>query len=105
MFNKTYFPTDASVRTVLALRCNSIMQHNTTLLAYADNRADIAIVADIVADISRTSDILVNFMGFGSITGNDIAWVLEACDRMDLYTSTAQARDTEEKFLQIKEGK
>lgn len=102
MINKTYFPVDASIRTVLALRCNSVVQHCTALLM---TERDAEVVSDIVRDISRINDIMINYIGFGSITDNDIQWLLEACDRMDLFTSTEQMLDTEVKFEQIMAGK
>ena len=104
MASTTHFPTDASIRTVLALRCNSVVKHCTGLLASPHIRADICVVNDVIADIARVNDIMVNFMGFGSITENDLEWLSDACERMELYTSEEQYQDTEAKFAQIIEG-
>lgn len=101
MTNKTYFPTAPSIRIELALRCNNVMQHCAgCLLTERDNN----VKKDIVADIARVNDIVINYMGFGSITDNDIEWLLIACDRMDVWYSKEQMEGTHSKFAQIKEG-
>lgn len=84
MTNRIFFPTSGAARTALALRMNAIVKCNTGLLAH---ERDNEVVQSIVADIARANDIMVNFMGFGSIKSDDIEWICEAHDRNDLWTA------------------
>ena len=84
MINRIFFPTSGAAKTALALRCNAIVQKNTNLLL---SETDISTICDIVADIARVNDIMVNFMGFGSIKSSDIEWICVAHDRMELWTA------------------
>lgn len=80
--NRTYFPTNFSNRTTLALRLNSIVKKCVCVLQH---ETELEIIADVVSDIARCNDISINFIGFGSITRDDINWIVEACDRMELW--------------------
>lgn len=84
MNNRTFFPTSGAARTALALRMNAIVKCNTNLLAH---ERDNEIVQSIVADIARANDIMVNFMGFGSIRSDDIQWICDAHDRNELWSA------------------
>lgn len=84
MKNRTFFPTSGAAKTALALRMNAIVKCNTNLLL---TERDDEVVQSIVADIARANDIMVNFMGFGSITSSDIEWVVDCHDRNELWTS------------------
>ena len=84
MKNRIFFPTSGAAKTALALAMNRIVQCNTQQLM---TERDPEIVQSIVADIAQANDIMVNFMGFGSIKSSDIAWVVDAHDRMDLWTN------------------
>lgn len=80
--NPIYFPTNFSNRTTLALRINSIVKYCVCVLQH---ETDVDIIADVVSDIARANDISINFIGFGSVTRDDINWIVEACDRMELW--------------------
>jgi hypothetical protein len=84
MKNRIFFPTSGAAKTALALRMNAIVKCNTNLLL---TERDDEVVQSIVADVARANDIMVNFMGFGSIKSDDIQWVCDCHDRNDLWTS------------------
>lgn len=79
---RIFFPTSGTARTTLALAVNRLTQHNTQLLM---TERDNEIVADIVRDIGRLNDIIVNFIGFGSISAADIAHVVERTNAAELW--------------------
>ena len=79
---RTYFMTNFSNRTSLALRLNSVVKACVCML---QQERDVEIVSSIVADIARANDISINFIGFGSVTRQDLDWLVEACDRMELW--------------------
>lgn len=79
---RIFFPTSGTARTTLALAVNRLTQHNTQLLmAERDNE----VISDIVRDIARLNDIIVNFIGFGSISAADIAHVVERSNAAELW--------------------
>lgn len=46
---------------------------------------DNEVISDIVRDIARLNDIIVNFIGFGSISAADIAHVVERSNAAELW--------------------
>lgn len=84
MKNRILFPASMAARTALALAVNRINQYNTQLLL---TETDVSVLCDIVADVARTNDITVNYVGFGSINASDVEWLVDAHDRMELWTS------------------
>lgn len=79
---RIFFPTSGNARTSLALAVNRLTQHNTQLLM---TERDTEVVSDIVRDIARLNDIIVNFIGFGSISAADIAHVVERSNANELW--------------------
>ena len=79
---RIFFPTSGNARTALALAVNRLTQHNTQLLM---TERDNEIVSDIVRDIARLNDIIVNYIGFGSISAADIAHVVERTNAAELW--------------------
>lgn len=85
--NRTYFPTDSSFRVALGLAVNRIVKFNTQLLL---TESDNEIVSDIVADIAKINDIVVNYIGFGSIRDSDVEWITECHNRNELWHEPTQ---------------
>lgn len=79
---RIFFPTSGTARTTLALAVNRLTQHNTQLLM---TERDNEVISDIVRDIGRLNDIIVNFIGFGSISAADIAHVVERSNAAELW--------------------
>lgn len=79
---RVFFPTSGSARTSLALAVNRLTQYNTQLLM---TERDTEIVSDIVRDISRLNDIIVNYIGFGSISAADVAHIVERTNAAGLW--------------------
>lgn len=79
---RIFFPTSGTARTTLALAINRLTQHNTQLLM---TERDNEVISDIVRDIARLNDIIVNFIGFGSISAADIAHVVERSNAAELW--------------------
>lgn len=79
---RIFFPTSGTARTILALAVNRLTQHNTQLLM---TERDNELISDIVRDIGRLNDIIVNFIGFGSISAADIAHVVERSNAAELW--------------------
>lgn len=85
--NRTYFPTDSSFRVAFALCVNRIAQRNNQLLI---TERDSEVVSSIVADVAKLNDIVVNFIGFGSIRESDVEWITEAHNRNELWHEATQ---------------
>lgn len=85
--NRTYFPTDSSFRVALGLAVNRIAQRNSQLLMTERNTE---VVSDIVRDIARLNDIIVNYIGFGSIRESDVQWITKYHNRNELWHSDDQ---------------
>lgn len=85
--NRTYFPTDSSFRVALGLAVNRISQRNSQLLM---TERDNEVVSSIVSDIAKLNDIVVNFIGFGSIRESDVEWITEAHRRNELWHTDDQ---------------
>ena len=79
---RVFFPTSGSARTSLALAVNRLTQYNTQLLM---TERDTEIVSDIVRDISRLNDIIVNYIGFGSISAADVSHIVERTNAAGLW--------------------
>lgn len=79
---RIFFPTSGTARTTLALAVNRLTQHNTQLLM---TERDNEVISDIVRDIARLNDIIVNFIGFGSISAADVAHVVERSNAAELW--------------------
>lgn len=89
--NRIYFMTLGAARTSLALRLNSVVKACVCLLQH---EREVEIVADIVADIARANDISINYVGFGSVTQQDLDWLVDACDRMELWHTEGMRQAT-----------
>ena len=87
--NRTFFPTDSSFRVAFALAVNRIAQRNSQLLM---TERDNEVVSSIVSDIAKLNDIVVNFIGFGSIRESDVEWITEVHSRNELWYTDDQER-------------
>lgn len=85
--NRTYFPTDSSFRIALGLAVNRIAQRNSQLLM---TEHDTEVVSNIVADIAKLNDIVVNYIGFGSLRDSDVQWITEYHNRNKLWHTEDQ---------------
>ena len=84
---RIFFPTSGTARVTLALAVNRLTQHNTQLLM---TERDNEVVSSIVSDIAKLNDIVVNFIGFGSIRESDVDWITEAHRRNELWHTDDQ---------------
>lgn len=85
--NRTYFPTDSSFRIALGLAVNRIAQRNSQLLM---TEHDTEVVSNIVADTAKLNDIVVNYIGFGSLRDSDVQWITEYHNRNKLWHTEDQ---------------
>lgn len=85
--NRTHFPTDSSFRIALGLAVNRIAQRNSQLLM---TEKDTEVVSSIVSDIAKLNDIVVNYIGFGSLRDSDVQWITEYHNRNELWHTEDQ---------------
>lgn len=85
--NRTYFPTDSSFRIAFALCVNRIAQHNNQQMIV---ETDISKICDNVKDTAKLNDIVVNYIGFGSLRDSDVKWITEYHNRNKLWHTEDQ---------------
>ena len=85
--NRVYFPTDSSFRVAFGLCVNRIAQHNNQQLLV---EKDISTLCDVVKNAAKLNDIVVNYIGFGSIRDSDVEWITNMHKQYNLWHEESQ---------------